>query len=247
MFFQSPPTFCSICCKEGGEPQGWKCLCRLDAGLAVWLCRSLAGGPWAGLFLSLCVSFLTCKVKVIIVPVHLIVVKVKGVSVSAALRTVFWHRVYKMLVIIPWWFSYNGWLMRIYEPNIFHFMELFMHLFFFSFFLFLSYKAVVLAANHFGRFFTGQITAAGKVPPAKVGEPWHSSHGRSSLVARVCRALKDSHFPRWLCHLHSDDLCGLYRCMLGPQSCLRLLEKKKRLLRFRNILVFFLFLIYLNS
>ncbi|XP_039983284.1 NAD(P) transhydrogenase, mitochondrial-like [Xiphias gladius] len=31
-----------------------------------------------------------------------------------------------------------------------------------------GYKAVVLAANHFGRFFTGQITAAGKVPPAKV-------------------------------------------------------------------------------
>lgn len=27
---------------------------------------------------------------------------------------------------------------------------------------------MVLAANHFGRFFTGQITAAGKVPPAKV-------------------------------------------------------------------------------
>ncbi|CAI5792863.1 (P) transhydrogenase, mitochondrial-like [Podarcis lilfordi] len=31
-----------------------------------------------------------------------------------------------------------------------------------------GYKAVVLAANHFGRFFTGQITAAGKVPPAKI-------------------------------------------------------------------------------
>ncbi|KAG7232616.1 hypothetical protein INR49_008317 [Caranx melampygus] len=31
-----------------------------------------------------------------------------------------------------------------------------------------GYKAVVLASNHFGRFFTGQITAAGKVPPAKV-------------------------------------------------------------------------------
>ncbi|XP_040277204.1 NAD(P) transhydrogenase, mitochondrial [Bufo bufo] len=31
-----------------------------------------------------------------------------------------------------------------------------------------GYKAVVLAANNFGRFFTGQITAAGKVPPAKV-------------------------------------------------------------------------------
>lgn len=27
---------------------------------------------------------------------------------------------------------------------------------------------MVLAGNHFGRFFTGQITAAGKVPPAKV-------------------------------------------------------------------------------
>jgi len=31
-----------------------------------------------------------------------------------------------------------------------------------------GYKSVVLAANEFGRFFTGQITAAGKVPPAKV-------------------------------------------------------------------------------
>uniref|UniRef100_A0A8C9VDB8 proton-translocating NAD(P)(+) transhydrogenase n=1 Tax=Scleropages formosus TaxID=113540 RepID=A0A8C9VDB8_SCLFO len=31
-----------------------------------------------------------------------------------------------------------------------------------------GYKSVVLAANNFGRFFTGQITAAGKVPPAKV-------------------------------------------------------------------------------
>ncbi|XP_014675964.1 PREDICTED: NAD(P) transhydrogenase, mitochondrial-like [Priapulus caudatus] len=31
-----------------------------------------------------------------------------------------------------------------------------------------GYKGVIEAANHFGRFFTGQITAAGKVPPAKV-------------------------------------------------------------------------------
>lgn len=31
-----------------------------------------------------------------------------------------------------------------------------------------GYKAVLEAANHFGRFFTGQITAAGKIPPAKV-------------------------------------------------------------------------------
>ncbi len=31
-----------------------------------------------------------------------------------------------------------------------------------------GYRAVVEAAHHFGRFMTGQITAAGKVPPAKV-------------------------------------------------------------------------------
>lgn len=31
-----------------------------------------------------------------------------------------------------------------------------------------GYRAVVEAAHHFGRFFTGQITAAGRVPPAKV-------------------------------------------------------------------------------
>lgn len=30
------------------------------------------------------------------------------------------------------------------------------------------HRAVVEAANQFGRFFTGQITAAGRVPPAKV-------------------------------------------------------------------------------
>ena len=31
-----------------------------------------------------------------------------------------------------------------------------------------GYRAVIEASNNFGRFFTGQITAAGKVPPAKV-------------------------------------------------------------------------------
>ena len=31
-----------------------------------------------------------------------------------------------------------------------------------------GYRAVVEAAHVFGRFFTGQVTAAGKVPPAKV-------------------------------------------------------------------------------
>jgi proton-translocating NAD(P)+ transhydrogenase subunit alpha len=31
-----------------------------------------------------------------------------------------------------------------------------------------GYRAIVEASQHFGRFFTGQITAAGKIPPAKV-------------------------------------------------------------------------------
>ncbi|MEY3881876.1 MAG: hypothetical protein RIQ94_2672 [Pseudomonadota bacterium] len=31
-----------------------------------------------------------------------------------------------------------------------------------------GYRAIIEAAQYFGRFFTGQITAAGKIPPAKV-------------------------------------------------------------------------------
>jgi NAD(P) transhydrogenase subunit alpha len=31
-----------------------------------------------------------------------------------------------------------------------------------------GYRAVIEAGANFGRFFTGQVTAAGKVPPAKV-------------------------------------------------------------------------------
>jgi NAD(P) transhydrogenase subunit alpha len=31
-----------------------------------------------------------------------------------------------------------------------------------------GHRAVIEAAHEFGRFFTGQVTAAGKVPPAKV-------------------------------------------------------------------------------
>ena len=52
-----------------------------------------------------------------------------------------------------------------------------------------GYRAVIEAANAFGRFFTGQITAAGKVPPAQVliiggrgglGGDWHGKlAGRS--------------------------------------------------------------------
>lgn len=31
-----------------------------------------------------------------------------------------------------------------------------------------GYKAVIEAAAHYGKYFTGQITAAGRFPPAKV-------------------------------------------------------------------------------
>jgi NAD(P) transhydrogenase len=31
-----------------------------------------------------------------------------------------------------------------------------------------GYKAVLEASNHFGRFMTGQVTAAGKIPPCKI-------------------------------------------------------------------------------
>jgi NAD(P) transhydrogenase subunit alpha len=43
-----------------------------------------------------------------------------------------------------------------------------------------GYRAVIEAAHAFGRFFTGQITAAGKVPPAKV---WVVGAGVAGLAA----------------------------------------------------------------
>lgn len=56
-----------------------------------------------------------------------------------------------------------------------------------------GYKAVIEAANHFGRFFTGQITAAGKVPPAKVmvigaGVAGLSALGTANGMGAIVRA-----------------------------------------------------------
>ncbi|XP_002738525.1 NAD(P) transhydrogenase, mitochondrial-like [Saccoglossus kowalevskii] len=56
-----------------------------------------------------------------------------------------------------------------------------------------GYKAVIEAANNFGRFFTGQITAAGKVPPAKVlvlgaGVAGLSSIGTAKSMGAIVRA-----------------------------------------------------------
>ena len=46
-----------------------------------------------------------------------------------------------------------------------------------------GYRAVVEAAQHFPRFFTGQITAAGKVPPAKARHPSPARHRSLAWVA----------------------------------------------------------------
>jgi len=56
-----------------------------------------------------------------------------------------------------------------------------------------GYRAVIEAAHHFGRFFTGQITAAGKVPPAKVfvigaGVAGLSALGTSVGLGAIVRA-----------------------------------------------------------
>jgi NAD(P) transhydrogenase subunit alpha len=56
-----------------------------------------------------------------------------------------------------------------------------------------GYRAVVEASNHFGRFFTGQITAAGKIPPAKVlvigaGVAGLSAIGAASSMGAIVRS-----------------------------------------------------------
>ncbi|MDQ3716259.1 MAG: Re/Si-specific NAD(P)(+) transhydrogenase subunit alpha [Actinomycetota bacterium] len=56
-----------------------------------------------------------------------------------------------------------------------------------------GYRAVIEAAHRFGRFFTGQVTAAGKVPPAKVfvvgaGVAGLSAIGAASNLGAIVRA-----------------------------------------------------------
>jgi NAD(P) transhydrogenase subunit alpha len=56
-----------------------------------------------------------------------------------------------------------------------------------------GYRAVIEAAHAFGRFFTGQVTAAGKVPPAKVlvagaGVAGLAAIGTASSLGAVVRA-----------------------------------------------------------
>jgi NAD(P) transhydrogenase subunit alpha len=56
-----------------------------------------------------------------------------------------------------------------------------------------GYRAVIEAGQHFGRFFTGQITAAGKMPPAKVlvigaGVAGLSATGTAVSLGAIVRA-----------------------------------------------------------
>lgn len=56
-----------------------------------------------------------------------------------------------------------------------------------------GYRAVIEAAHHFGRFFCGQVTAAGKVPPAKVfvigaGVAGLAAIGAASGLGAIVRA-----------------------------------------------------------
>jgi len=56
-----------------------------------------------------------------------------------------------------------------------------------------GYRAVIEAAHHFGRLFTGQITAAGKIPPAKVlvigaGVAGLSAIGAAKSMGAIVRA-----------------------------------------------------------
>jgi NAD(P) transhydrogenase subunit alpha len=56
-----------------------------------------------------------------------------------------------------------------------------------------GYRAIIEAASRFGRFFTGQITAAGKVPPAKVmvigaGVAGLSAIGAAKSLGAIVRA-----------------------------------------------------------
>lgn len=63
-----------------------------------------------------------------------------------------------------------------------------------------GYRAVIEAANAFGRYFNGQITAAGKVPPAKVfiagaGVAGLSAIGTAANLAPSCAPM--TRVPRW--------------------------------------------------
>ena len=71
-----------------------------------------------------------------------------------------------------------------------------------------GYKAVLEASNHFGRFLTGQTTAAGKIPPCKVLVIGAGVAGLSA-IATVCSAFIDF------------NLLQVYALLGSPNGCYR--------------------------
>ena len=82
-----------------------------------------------------------------------------------------------------------------------------------------GYRAVIEAAHHFGRFFTGQVTAAGKVPPAKVliagaGVAGLAAIGAASSLGAIVRATD----PRPEVADQVKSLGGEYLPVVVPQE-----------------------------
>jgi NAD(P) transhydrogenase subunit alpha len=82
-----------------------------------------------------------------------------------------------------------------------------------------GYRAVVEAAHEFGRFFTGQVTAAGKVPPAKVlvvgaGVAGLAAIGAAGSLGAIVRATD----PRPEVADQVKSLGGEYLSVVGPES-----------------------------
>ncbi|MEU6975042.1 MULTISPECIES: Re/Si-specific NAD(P)(+) transhydrogenase subunit alpha [unclassified Streptomyces] len=81
-----------------------------------------------------------------------------------------------------------------------------------------GYRAVIEAAHEFGRFFTGQVTAAGKVPPAKVlvagaGVAGLAAIGASGALGAIVRATDPR--PEVADQVHS--LGGEYLSIASPE------------------------------
>ncbi|QKZ15975.1 Re/Si-specific NAD(P)(+) transhydrogenase subunit alpha [Streptomyces chartreusis] len=82
-----------------------------------------------------------------------------------------------------------------------------------------GYRAVVEAAHEFGRFFTGQVTAAGKVPPAKVlvvgaGVAGLAAIGAAGSLGAIVRATD----PRPEVADQVKSLGGEYLSITSPET-----------------------------
>jgi len=68
-----------------------------------------------------------------------------------------------------------------------------------------GYRAVIEAGNNFGRFFTGQVTAAGKVPPAKVLIVGAGVAGLAAIKYKLENKLKNMNTLLILCGSSIDS------------------------------------------